>query len=99
MASYLNAHHLNTRFKLMICALAIASVTERTCVLSIIPVVTIIRITQGMRNGGCKLTFLQARGKLLLLQGLLSISRGNWTIEILRVNCKYLIEMRSLWGD
>jgi hypothetical protein len=52
-----------------------------------------------MRNGGCKLTFLQARGKLLLLQGLRSISRGNWTIEILRVNCKYLIEMRSLWGD
>jgi hypothetical protein len=24
---------------------------------------------------------------------------SNWTIEILRVNCKYLIEMRSLWGD
>ena len=74
MASYLNAHHLNTRFKVMICALAIASVTERTCVLSIIPVVTFIRITQGIRNGGCKLTFLQARGKLLLLQGLRSIS-------------------------
>gem|GEM_PF-3499659 len=74
MASYLNAHHLNTRFKVMICALAIASVTERTCVLSIIPVVTIIRITQGIRNGGCKLTFLQARAKLLLLQGLRSIS-------------------------
>jgi len=74
MASYLNAHHLNTRFKVMICALAIASVTERTCVLSIISVVTFIRITQGIRNGGCKLTFLQARGKLLLLQGLGSIS-------------------------
>jgi hypothetical protein len=24
---------------------------------------------------------------------------SNWTIEILRVNCKYLMEMRSLWGD
>ena len=24
---------------------------------------------------------------------------SNCTIEILRVNCKYLIEMRSLWGD
>jgi len=24
---------------------------------------------------------------------------SNWTIEILRVNWKYLIEMRSLWGD
>jgi hypothetical protein len=23
---------------------------------------------------------------------------SNWTIEILRVNCKYLIEMRSLWA-
>ena len=77
MASYLNAHHLNTRFKVMICALAIASVTERTCVLSIISVVTFIRITQGIRNGGCKLTFLQARGKLLLLQGLRSISTAS----------------------
>jgi hypothetical protein len=24
---------------------------------------------------------------------------SNWTTEILRLNCKYLIEMRSLWGD
>jgi len=24
---------------------------------------------------------------------------SKWTIEILRVNCKYLIEIRSLWGD
>jgi hypothetical protein len=24
---------------------------------------------------------------------------SNWTIAILRVNCKYLIEMRSLWGN
>ncbi|MEG3927909.1 hypothetical protein [Microcoleus sp. D3_18a_C4] len=58
----------------MICALAIASVTERTCVLSIIPVVTIIRITQEIRSGGGKLRILQDRGKLVLLQGLRSIS-------------------------
>ncbi|NQE37056.1 hypothetical protein [Microcoleus asticus] len=75
MALYLNAHHLNTRFKVMICALAIASITERTCVLSIIPVVTIIRITQGIRSGGGKLTILQYRGKLLLLQGLRSLEQ------------------------
>ncbi|MEG4208074.1 hypothetical protein QUA20_29675 [Microcoleus sp. Pol7_A1] len=75
MALYLNAHHLNTRFKVMICALAIASVTERTCVLSIIPVVTITRITQGIRSGGGKLTILQYRGKLLLLQGLRSLEQ------------------------
>jgi hypothetical protein len=24
---------------------------------------------------------------------------SNWKIEILRVNCKYLIEMGSLWGE
>ncbi|MEG5064569.1 hypothetical protein QUB33_13195 [Microcoleus sp. B3-A4] len=61
----------------MICALAIASVTRRTCVLSIIPVVTIIRITQGIRSGGCKLRFLQNREKLLLLQGLRSLSTAS----------------------
>ena len=55
MALYLNAHHLNTRFKVMICALAIASVTRRTCVLSILLAFTIIRITQGIRSGGMQI--------------------------------------------
>ena len=64
MALYLNAHHLNTRFKVMICALAIASVTRRTCVLSIIPVVTIIRITQGIRSGGMQIEIFAISGEI-----------------------------------
>ncbi|MEG4622422.1 MULTISPECIES: hypothetical protein [unclassified Microcoleus] len=77
MALYWNAHHLNTRFKVMICALAIASVTRRTCVLSIVLVFTIIRITQGIRSGVGKLRFLQDGGKLVLLQGLRSLQQAD----------------------
>ncbi|MEG4174124.1 hypothetical protein [Microcoleus sp. S13_C3] len=49
---------------MMICALAIASVTERTCVLSIIPVVTIIRITQGIRSGGMQIEIFAISGEI-----------------------------------
>ena len=48
----------------MICALAIASVTRRTCVLSIIPVVTIIRITQGIRSGGMQIEIFAKSGEI-----------------------------------
>jgi hypothetical protein len=99
MASYLNAHHLNTRFKLMICAPAMASVTERTCVLSIIPVVTFIRITQGIRNGGMQIDIFASSGEITAAARSSIDLYRNWTLEILRVNCKYLIEMRLLWGD
>ena len=69
MASYLNAPHPNTRFGVRICALALASVTERTCVLSIVPVITIIRITQGIRSGDanwyfCKMREIYWRGEV-----------------------------------
>ena len=80
---YLNAHHLNTRFKVMICALGIPSVTRRTCVLSVIPVFTIITITQGIRSGGCGLRFWQFEGKLRLAQGFRSPWHSQRTIELL----------------
>jgi hypothetical protein len=73
MVLYLNAPHPNTRFGVRICALALASVTERTCVLSIISVITIIRITQGIRSGGCKLIFLQDAGQILWRSGFRSL--------------------------
>ena len=47
-----------------ICALALASVTERTCVLSIVPVITIIRITQGIRTGGMQIDIFARSGQI-----------------------------------
>ncbi len=75
----------------MICALAIASVTERTCVLSIIPAVTIIRITQGIRSGGMQIEIFARSGEITATPRSSIELYSNWTIEILSVNCKYLI--------
>lgn len=61
---YLNAPDPNTRFGVRICALAIASVTERTCVLSIIPAITITIITQGIRTGGMQIDIFASFGQI-----------------------------------
>jgi len=68
----------------MICALAIASVTERTCVLSIIPVVTFIRITQGIRSGGMQIEIFVKLWQITTAARSLIDLYSNWTIEILR---------------
>ncbi|PSB43416.1 hypothetical protein C7B67_23880 [filamentous cyanobacterium Phorm 6] len=60
-----------------ICVLPIGSITRRTCVLSIIPVCTIITITQGIRSGGYWLKIFQNIGKLLPLRYWRSISTAD----------------------
>ena len=91
MASYLNAHHLNTRFKVMICALAIASVTRRTCVLSIILVFTIIRITQGIRSGGMQIEIFVRGGQITAAARSLIDLYSNRAMAVLAL-CLYFLQ-------
>lgn len=91
MASYLNAHHLNTRFKVMICALAIASVTGKTCVLSIVPVVTIIRITQGIRSGGMQFDNFAISGEITAAARSLIDLYSQWAIAVSAI-CLYFLQ-------
>ncbi|MEG4501853.1 hypothetical protein QUB05_32375 [Microcoleus sp. F10-C6] len=91
MASYFNAHHLNTRFEVMICALVIASVTRRTCVVSIVLVFTIIRITQGIRSGGMQSEIFAIGGQITAAARFSIDLYSNWAIVVSAI-CLYFIQ-------
>ena len=84
---YLNALHLNQGFSMKICVLPMGSITRRTCVLSIIPVCTVITITQVIRSGGCGLKFFQNSCKLLPLQCLRALQPAGDKIFIQKLCC------------
>ncbi|MEG4422081.1 hypothetical protein QUA70_26360 [Microcoleus sp. LAD1_D5] len=75
----------------MICALAIASVTRRTCVLSIILVVTIIRITQGIRSGGIQIEIFARLGEITAAARSLIDLYSNRAIAVSAI-CGYVLQ-------